>query len=251
MASAAGLFTFAYHKPFCLVYSHEQTFRFLPMSQKLKENNKPASSLGEEIANSVTHGIGTGLAIAGLVILVVLAAMNGDAWHVVSVSIYGASLVTLYLASTLYHSVLKPKAKRHLKILDHAAIYLLIAGTYTPFMLVNLRGPWGWSLLGTIWGLALIGIVFKLFFIGRFERLSLAVYLLMGWMCVVAAKPMITEIPTGGLIWLAVGGIFYSLGVIFYRWDMLKYNHAIWHLFVLAGSICHYFAILLYVLPQT
>ncbi|MFA0960225.1 hemolysin III family protein [Roseivirga sp. BDSF3-8] len=218
-------------------------------------NNKtdkktPSTSLAEEIANSVTHGIGAGLSIAGLVVLVVLAVINGDAWHVVSVSIYGTSLVLLYLASTLYHSVLKPKAKRQLKILDHAAIYLLIAGTYTPFMLVNLRGPWGWSLLGTVWGLAIAGIVFKIFFIGRFERLSLAIYLLMGWLCVIAARPMITEIPTGGLIWLALGGVFYSLGVIFYRWEMLRFNHAIWHLFVLAGSICHYFAILLFVLPQ-
>ncbi|MGB3182109.1 MAG: hemolysin III family protein [Cyclobacteriaceae bacterium] len=218
---------------------------------KEQEVTKPSSSLGEEIANSVTHGIGVGLSIAGLAVMLVLAIVNGDAWHVASVSIYGASLVTLYLASTLYHSVLKPKAKRQLKILDHAAIYVLIAGTYTPFMLVNLRGPWGWSLLGTVWGLAIAGIIFKIFFIGRFERLSLAIYLLMGWSCVVAAKPMITEIPTGGLIWLGVGGVCYSLGVIFYRWDMLKYNHAIWHLFVLAGSICHYFAILLYVLPHS
>lgn len=217
-----------------------------------KEKQKEKRNLGiaEEIANSVTHGVGVGLSIAGLIVLVILAVLNGDVWHVVSVSIYGTSLVLLYLASTIYHSVLNPKAKRMMKVVDHAAIYLLIAGTYTPFMLVNLRGPWGWSLLGTIWGLALVGIVFKLFFIGRFERLSLTIYLLMGWMCVVAAKPMITEIPTGGLIWLAVGGVFYSLGVIFYRWEVLRYNHAIWHLFVLAGSISHYIAILLYVLPQ-
>ncbi len=221
-------------------------------TKSVKTTPPPAQSTSfrEEIANSITHGIGAALSIAGLTVLVVLAALYGDAWHVVSVSIYGSSLVLLYLASTLYHSFRQPRVKRFFKIADHAAIYLLIAGTYTPFMLVSLRGPWGWSLLGTIWGLAVVGIVFKFFFIGRYERLSLVIYLLMGWLCVVAAQPMITRIPAGGLLWLVAGGLAYSLGVIFYRWEVLRYNHAIWHLFVLAGSICHFFAILFYVLPD-
>ena len=204
----------------------------------------------EELANSVTHGVGVGLSIAGLVILVVLAVQQGDAWHIVSFSIYGTSLVLLYMASTLYHSFQDARIKELLRIFDHVAIYVLIAGTYTPFMLVNLRGPWGWSMFGLIWGLALIGIVFKLFFTGRFERLSLLVYLGMGWLGLVAAKQMWLEVPLGGLLWLGAGGVLYSLGVIFYRWRWFRYHHAIWHLFVLGGSICHYFAVLWYVLPN-
>ncbi|MGB3851963.1 MAG: hemolysin III family protein [Tunicatimonas sp.] len=207
------------------------------------------TSFREEIANSITHGLGAALSIAGLTILVVWAAQYGNVWHVVSVSIYGSSLIVLYLASTLYHSFRQPRVKRIFKVADHAAIYGLIAGTYTPFMLVNLRGPWGWSLFGTIWGLALAGILFKLFFTGRFERVSLVIYLLMGWLCVVAVKPMVAEIATGGLLWLIAGGLSYSLGVVFYRWESLRYHHAIWHVFVLAGSICHFFAVLFYVLP--
>jgi len=207
-------------------------------------------SLGEEIANSITHGIGVGLSAAGLTILVILGALYGNAWHVVSFSIYGSALILLYTASTLYHSFQKPKIKRVFKILDHAAIYVLIAGTYTPFLLVNLRGPWGWSLFGIIWGLAIMGIIFKIFFIDRFERLSLLIYLLMGWLCIAASKQMLMEISTGGLFWLMSGGLLYTLGVLFYRWEKLSYNHAIWHLFVLGGSICHYFSILFYVLPK-
>ncbi len=203
----------------------------------------------EELANSVTHGIGTGLSIAGLIILVVLAVKQGSVWHVVSFSIYGSSLILLYLASTLYHSFQKPRLKHVFRVLDHSAIYVLIAGTYTPFMLVSLRGPWGWSLFSVVWGLAVAGILFKSLFISRFERLSLVVYLLMGWLGLIAARQMWMEIPTGGLIWLVAGGVFYSLGVIFYQWRLFPYHHAVWHLFVLAGSICHYFSVLLYVLP--
>ena len=201
------------------------------------------------MANGITHGIGVVLSIAGVIILVVLGALYGDAWHIVSFSIYGSALVLLYTASTLYHSLHKPRVKRVFQILDHAAIYVLIAGTYTPFMLVNLRGPWGWSLFGILWGLTIVGIIFKLFFTGKFEKLSLAIYLLMGWLCIIAVKPMLSEIPSGGLIWLASGGLFYTLGVSFFRWEHLRYNHAIWHLFVIGGSLCHYFAILFYVLP--
>ncbi len=207
-------------------------------------------TVAEEIANSITHGIGTGLSVAGAAILIALAAKQGDVWRIVSFSIYGASLIILYLASTLYHSFRKPELKRIFKIIDHSAIYLLIAGTYTPFMLISLRGAWGWSLFGIIWGLAFLGILFKAFFIGRFKKLSLLVYLLMGWLCVIAFKQMLANVPHGGLVLLIAGGLFYTSGVIFYGWHKLKYNHAIWHLFVLGGSLCHYFAIFFYLLPK-
>jgi hemolysin III len=206
-------------------------------------------TVGEEIANSVTHGIGAGLSIAGLTLLVVLAAIYGDVWRVVSFSIYGSSLVLLYLASTLYHSIQHPKVKQVLRIFDHSAIYLLIAGTYTPFTLVSMRGPWGWTMFGVVWGLALLGIAFKTVFIGRYEKLATAAYVLMGWLVVVAFKEMMVAIPPGGVAWLMAGGVVYTLGVLFYAWQKLPYNHAIWHLFVLGGSTCHFFAILFHVLP--
>ena len=206
-------------------------------------------STSEEIANRITHGIGTVLSIAGLVILIILAAMQSDAWKIVSFSIYGTALILLYLASTLYHSFTNEKIKSILKLIDHASIYILIAGTYTPFMLINLRGPWGWSIFGLIWALALIGIIFKIFFIGKANRLSLVIYVLMGWLCLVALKEMLIKIPPGGMIWLGLGGILYTTGVIFYVWRKLPYNHAVWHLFVLAGSISHYFSVLFYILP--
>ena len=206
-------------------------------------------TVGEEIANSITHGIGAGLSVAGLTLLVALAAIYGDVWRVVSFSIYGSSLVLLYLASTLYHSIQHPKVKRILRIFDHSAIYLLIAGTYTPFTLVSLRGPWGWTLFGLVWGLALLGIAFKTIFIGRYEKLATAAYVLMGWLVVIAFKQMLVAIPPGGIVWVVIGGVVYTLGVLFYAWEKLPYNHAIWHLFVLGGSACHFFAILLHVLP--
>jgi hemolysin III len=208
-------------------------------------------TLGEEIANSITHGIGTGLSVAGGIVLVVLAALYGDTWRIVSFSIYAASLVLLYLASTLYHSLRHPRVKQLLRIIDHAAIYVLIAGTYTPFLLVSLRGAWGWTLLGVIWGLALMGIVFKTLFIHRFRKLSTTVYIGMGWLCLISLHEMLIRIPAGGLVWLAAGGILYTLGVVFYAWHKLPYHHAVWHLFVLAGSTCHYLAILFYLLPRT
>jgi len=211
-------------------------------------NPSKTYSFGEELANSITHGIGTALSITGLVVLVVLAARHGDVWQIVSFSIYGSTLILLYLASTLYHSFQKESVKNVFKIIDHASIYLLIAGTYTPILLVSIRGTWGWSIFGLIWGLALTGIVFKVFFIGRFKRISVFVYVLMGWFCVVAFREILTNIPTGGLIWLLAGGIFYTSGVVFYVWRKIPYNHAIWHLYVLAGSICHYFSILFYVM---
>ena len=201
-------------------------------------------SFREEIASSVTHGIGAGLSVAGLTLLVVLAAIYGDVWRVVSFSIFGSTLVILYLASTLYHSFQNPRIKRVLRVLDHASIYLLIAGSYTPFLLVSMRGVWGWTLFGIVWGLALMGVAFKVFFIGRYEVLATAAYVLMGWLCVIAFKEMLVKVPPGGMIFLIIGGVVYTAGVIFYAWEKLPYNHAIWHLFVMGGSFCHFFAVI-------
>jgi len=205
-------------------------------------------TLGEEIANSVTHGIAAGLSVAGLTLLVVLSVLYGDVWRVISFSVYGSTLILLYLASTLYHGFQHPRVKRIFRMIDHASIYLLIAGTYTPFLLVSMRGAWGWTLLAVIWGLALLGIGFETLFIDRFRRLSTLAYVLMGWMGVIAVKEMLDVVPPGGLVLLAAGGVTYTAGVIFYVWHKLPYHHAIWHLFVMGGSICHYFAILLYLL---
>ena len=206
-------------------------------------------SIGEEIANSITHGVGIVLAIAALAILTAFAGLYGNGWHIVSVSIYGTTLVLLYTASTLYHSIQNPHAKGILQILDHAAIYLLIAGTYTPFMLVSLRGPWGWWLFGVIWGLAILGLVLQLPVMKRWRVVSLGLYIGMGWVVVVAIKPLIVSVETGGIIFLVLGGLSYTFGVLFYCWEKMKFSHAIWHLFVLAGSILHFFSILFYVVP--
>ncbi len=205
---------------------------------------------GEELANSLTHGVGVLLAIGGLALLVTLAALRGDVWHVVACSIYGAAMVVLYSASTLYHAVSKPRAKSALQVFDHAAIFLLIAGTYTPFTLVSLRGPWGWALFGTVWGLALVGIVIEIAFPGRWPVFSLVLYVAMGWVGVVAVKPLLSALPTGGLVLLLLGGLAYTGGIVFYVWKRLPYGHAIWHVFVLAGTVLHFFAVLLYVVPS-
>ena len=204
---------------------------------------------GEEIAHSITHGIGAGLSLAGLIILVILAVRFGDNYQIVSFSIYGATLVMLYLASTLYHSFQNPHLKQIFKRMDHASIYLLIAGSYTPFLLVGIRGSLGWTLFAVIWGLAVLGASFKAIFIRRFQKLSVLTYIFMGWLCVFAAKAMLANIPKGGLIWLAAGGVVYTVGVIFYMLKEVRYTHAIWHLFVLGGSICHYIAVLFYLAP--
>jgi hemolysin III len=203
----------------------------------------------EEIANTITHGVGLALSVAGLVILLVLAALRGGALQIVSCAIYGTTLITLYAASTLYHGIAAPRFKRALRIFDHSAIFLLIAGTYTPFLLVNLRGAWGWSLFGVVWGLAMAGIVFKFWFVERFGFLSTTVYLLMGWLVVIAARPVLSHVPASGLIWLVAGGLCYTAGVIFYASKRIPYAHVIWHVFVLAGSTCHYFAVLRCLLP--
>jgi hemolysin III len=206
-------------------------------------------SLPEEIANSVTHGVGFVLALAALVVMVVFAAIRGTVWHIVACSVYGSTLVMLFAASTLYHSLPWPRTKAVLKIIDHSAIYLLIAGTYTPFLLISMRGPWGWSLFGIIWGLALVGVVFKVFFVGRFKLFSTLVYIGMGWMAVVAIRPLYLGLPRGGLLWLVAGGVLYTVGTIFYLGRRIPFNHAIWHTFVLAGSLCHFLSVMLYVIP--
>jgi hemolysin III len=201
---------------------------------------------GERI-NSISHLIGTSLSLAGLVVLVVHAARQGDPWKIVSFSIYGATLVALYFFSTLYHST-RGKAKTIFQTLDHAAIYLLIAGTYTPFTLVTLRGAWGWSLFGVIWGLAVIGMLQELLLARRRSILSVVIYLLMGWLVVAAIRPLASALPVGGLIWMVCGGLSYTIGVVFYALDKkLSYGHEVFHFLVLAGSACHYFTILFYI----
>lgn len=206
-------------------------------------------SIGEEIAHAVTHGLGILLSIGGLAVLVAFSALYGDAWHITSTSIYGTTLILLYTASTLYHGLPHAKAKQVLQRLDHAAIFLLIAGTYTPFTLVNLRGGWGWTLFGLVWGIAIAGMVLELACKKRYKRLSITLYLGLGWLVLIAIKPMLTSVDTGGLILLLAGGLCYSGGVIFYVWKKLTYHHAVWHLFVLAGSVLHFFSVLFYVVP--
>ena len=202
----------------------------------------------EQVLSAVSHGIGALLAIAGLVLLVVAAATQGSVIKIVSFSIYGATLFTLMLSSTLYHSIPHIPTQRILRVFDHSSIYLLIAGTYTPFALVSISGGWGWSLFGVIWGIALFGIIMKIFFTGRFEKLSLITYGLMGWLVVIAIKPFVSSIAAAG-VWLTVaGGVIYTTGIFFYAVEKIRYNHAIWHLFVLGGAVCHFFAIYLYVL---
>jgi len=207
-------------------------------------------SVGEEIANSVTHGVGSLLAVAGLVLLVTLAALRGSASHVVGCAVFGATMVILYSSSTLYHAIQAPRAKRVLQHLDHAGIFLLIAGTYTPFTLVSLRGPWGWTLFGIVWGLALVGIALQT---GsrRHPVLAVLLYVVMGWTVIVAIRPLLAALPTGGLVLLVAGGLSYTAGVVFYAARRLPYHHAIWHGFVLAGTVLHFFAVLRYVIPPS
>lgn len=201
-------------------------------------------SLGEEIANAISHGVGCALSIAAIPILVVAAAREGTAANIVGASIFGSTLVLLYLTSTLYHAMPLGRAKRVFRTLDHAAIFLLIAGSYTPFTLGVLSGAWGWSIFGVVWAFALFGVVLKVVTGSKHKRLSLVLYLGMGWLIVVAAKPLVTLVPFWGLFWLAAGGGAYTLGTVFYATDKRRYHHFIWHLFVLTGSICHFFAAL-------
>jgi len=205
-------------------------------------------SAAEELAHSLTHGLGLLLGIVALVLLVVFAAQRGTAVHVVSCAIYGATLVILYASSTLYHALPAGRGKRVFGIFDHAAIFLLIAGTYTPFTLVTLSGRWGWSLFAVVWGIAVAGVLLESISRGRKRRLQLILYLAMGWLIVVAARPLVRELPAAGLALIMGGGAAYTLGVIFFVWRR-PFHHAVWHVFVLAGSICHFFAVLLYVIP--
>jgi hemolysin III len=206
-------------------------------------------TLREEIANSVTHGFGILLAVAALVAMATTAARNGDAWHVASCSIFGTTLVLLYTASTLYHSIQHERFRPLLRALDHSAIFLLIAGTYTPFMLVSLRGAWGWSLLSVVWGLGITGIILRLLLRERLHGLFVALYLAMGWVVVVAVGPLLQTVEPGGIALLAAGGLAYTGGIAFYLWDRLPYNHAIWHGFVLLGSALHVLSVFFYVIP--
>jgi len=202
---------------------------------------------GEKL-NSFTHMLGAVVALAGLVILVVFASLNGDVWRIVSFSIYGTSLFLLYLFSSIYHSS-EGSIKALFKKLDHIGIYLLIAGSYTPFVLVSLNGAWGWSLFGVIWGLAIIGILLDCFSSDQRRIIQLIIYLLMGWIALIAIQPLIESLSMAGFLWLLGGGLFYSVGIVFYVIDLKKFHfHGIWHLFVLAGSITHYFTIMYYVL---
>lgn len=204
---------------------------------------QPLYTIREEIVHSISHGIGTLLSVTGLVTLTVIAALFGNSRQLVSVMVYGLSLVLLYLASTLYHAIQVPRIKKVFQIMDHSAIYLLIAGTYTPFLLISLEGAQGLSLLVIIWALAFFGIGFKAFYIDRFHRISTIGYLLMGWLGVLGGKQVLAAIPNPSLYWLAAGGVIYTAGIVFLAWRRIPYNHAIWHLFVLVGSICHFFAV--------
>ncbi len=203
-------------------------------------------SLGEEIANSLSHGIGLVLAIVATPILIIAASRYGSAWNVVGVIVFAASMMMLYFASTLYHALRHDKAKRFFRVLDHGAIFLLIAGTYTPFTLGVMRGPWGWTLFGLVWGLAVLGLTMKAVFGTRYSWLSVVLYLTMGWLVVIAAPEVIQRMPLSGLAWLLAGGIAYTAGVGFYAAHGVRYAHFAWHLFVLAGTVCHFFALLWY-----
>ena len=203
----------------------------------------------EEGLNIASHAIGFFLSIAALVLLVVRASVYGNAWHIVSFSIFGASLIILYAASTIYHSVKKPELRSRLRVVDHASIFVLIAGSYTPFTLVTLNGATGWTIFGLSWGLALSGIILKLFFTGRYRLLSTLMYVFMGWLIVFFIQPLIDNLSAGGLFWLATGGVAYTLGAVLYGIKKIKFNHAIFHIFVLMGSCCHFISVYFHVLP--
>jgi hemolysin III len=206
-------------------------------------------SASAERANALTHGLGAVLSVAALCMLVINANAIGGTYRIVSVSVFGASMVLLYSASTWYHSVRDPRWKHWLRVFDHASIYLLIAGTYTPFTLVGLGGGWGWSLFGVVWGMAVCGVTLKIFFVNKLPALSVGVYIGMGWLAIIAIKPVVAALPPAGLFWLVVGGLAYTFGVIFYCWKSLPHHHAIWHLFVMTGTACHFISVYWYVLP--
>jgi hemolysin III len=210
----------------------------------MQDERRPTT--GEEIANSISHAAGLVLAIAATPILIAAAIRYGNAWNTVGVSVFAGSMISLYLASTLYHAVTHDKAKRFFRVLDHGAIFILIAGTYTPFTLGVMRGPWGWTLFGLVWGLAVIGLVKKALFGARYVWVSVALYLVMGWLVVIAAPQVLQRVPLTGLAWLLAGGIAYTGGVGFFAAHRVRYAHFAWHLFVIAGTVCHFFAVLWY-----
>ena len=216
------------------------------MSQKKKGNTY---TTGEEIAHAVTHGLGLLLSVAACSILVILAAQRGTVWHITGVAVFGASLIVLYAASTLYHSLTHKKAKRVFKFLDYSAIYLLIAGSYTPFTLVTLRGGWGWTLFGLAWGLAIAGAVIEVATRRRYKAVSMAFYLGMGWLIVIAIKPLYAALDTRALILMGIGGAAYTGGAALYALGKFRYHHAIWHVLVLVGSFCHFLAVYYTVIP--
>jgi channel protein, hemolysin III family len=207
-------------------------------------------SAGEELANAITHGVGLALSLVAAPVLIVSAAATADRWRIVAASVYAATLIALYVASTLYHSARRPELKALLRRVDHSAIYLLIAGTYTPFTLVTLRGPWGWTLFGVVWVLAIAGVLLKSRFGARLPTLSTIVYLAMGWMIVLAVRPLVHAVPPAGLAWLALGGALYTGGVVFYVWERIRFGHAVWHLFVIGGSVAHFAAVFGYAIPK-
>jgi len=236
---------------------YQQATRSVRKAREMRREERRrerSQTIGEEIANAITHGIGALLALAALAVAVTFAALQGDAWRIVSASIYGVMMFVLYISSTLYHAVTAPRLKAVLNVFDHSTIYLMIAGCYTPFCLVPLRSyspGWGWGIFGAVWLLALLGIIFQTCFMNRYRIFSTLTYVLMGWILIVAVYPLWKAMGAPAVLWLAFGGVAYTLGVIFYVMKSLKYAHAIWHLFVLGGTITHFFTILFYVvLPE-
>ena len=215
----------------------------------MKTNVLPKVTTAEEIINAITHGLGALLGIAGTAIAIVWAALYGDAFGVVSAAIYGATLIILFTMSTLYHALTHEGAKKVFRIFDHCSIFLLIAGTYTPYTLVSLRGAFGWTIFGIIWGFAILGIVLTAISIEQFKKFSMICYIAMGWLIIIAIRPMIRALDFPALMLLLTGGIAYTVGAVFYALKKIRFMHGIWHLFVLAGGVLHYFSILLYVLP--
>ena len=210
--------------------------------------NKPVSSesSAERLFNSITHGIGFVLSVVALILMVVYASYNSDAWSIVGVSIFGTTLILLYMSSTLYHAFPKGRLKQIFQLLDQSFIYLLIAGTYTPVLLITLRNPLGWTVFGLVWAMAIGGITHRIFFFDKLKFLTLVSYITMGWLSLIVFKSILKAAPTELVVWLLIGGVFYTGGLIFYRWERLPFNHAIWHLFVLGGSFSHFMGIYLY-----
>lgn len=220
------------------------------MQSEPQAHGLPTRTVGEEIANTLTHGVGLAMSLAAMAILLWKAATHGDVWHVTSCAVFGSTLVILYFASTLYHGVRDPDLKRICRVIDHSAIYLLIAGSYTPFTLVTLRGETGWLLFAGVWGLGLLGILLKLRKSHRHKDVGLVLYLVMGWMVLFAIKPLLAHLPTAAVGWLIAGGLTYMVGILFYLLDSKKFAHTVWHLFVMGGSFCHVWAVMFYVIPS-